>query len=85
VTGSLVRSLLIQIQKGKVDLETAMAGIDRLLKSQQLLFGAVGVAPAMGVVYLVVSWARGKVAEWAGRKGKQMQGGTRTQVWEAMR
>ncbi|PWN45396.1 NCA2-domain-containing protein [Ceraceosorus guamensis] len=85
VTGSLVRSLLIQIQKAKVDIETAMAGIDRLLKSQQLLFGAVGVAPAMGAVYLVYSWSSNRVAEWSGRRGRQAGRQTRARVWEAMR
>ncbi|CCG83004.1 Putative uncharacterized protein [Taphrina deformans PYCC 5710] len=42
LTGSLVRALLIQIQKTKVDVEVAINGIDKLLKSQQLVFGFVG-------------------------------------------
>lgn len=37
--GSLVRALLIQVQKTKVDVEIAMGGIDSLLKSQELVFG----------------------------------------------
>lgn len=37
--GNLVRTLLIQIQKTKVDVEVAMSGIDSILKSQELLFG----------------------------------------------
>lgn len=37
--GNLVRALLIQIQKTKVDVEVAMGGIDALLKSQELVFG----------------------------------------------
>lgn len=37
--GNLVRALLIQIQKTKVDVEVAMGGIDSLLKSQELVFG----------------------------------------------
>ena len=37
--GNLVRALLIQIQKTKVDVEVAMSGIDALLKSQELVFG----------------------------------------------
>lgn len=41
VRGDLVRALLIQIQKTKVDVEIAMGGIDALLKSQELVFGFV--------------------------------------------
>lgn len=39
VRGNLVRALLIQIQKTKVDVEVAIGGIDTLLKSQELVFG----------------------------------------------
>lgn len=39
VRGNLVRALLIQIQKTKVDVEIAIGGIDALLKSQELVFG----------------------------------------------
>jgi nuclear-control-of-ATPase protein 2 len=41
VKGNLIRALLIQIQKTKVDVEVAMGGIDSLLKSQELVFGYV--------------------------------------------
>lgn len=85
VTGSLIRSLLIQIQKAKVDLETAMSGIDRLLKSQQLLFGAVGVAPAMALVYVTARWVRRRVGSVAGSGSRRKREETKAQVWEAMR
>lgn len=49
VRGDLVRSLLIQVQKTKVDLEVAMTGIDSLLKSQELVFGFVGLTPGIFV------------------------------------
>lgn len=39
VRGDLVRALLIQVQKTKVDVEIAISGIDALLKSQELVFG----------------------------------------------
>lgn len=39
VRGNLIRALLIQVQKTKVDVEVAMGGIDSLLKSQELVFG----------------------------------------------
>lgn len=41
VRGDLIRALLIQIQKTKVDVEVAISGIDSLLKSQELVFGYV--------------------------------------------
>lgn len=47
VKGDLVRSLLIQVQKTKVDLEVAISGIDALLKSQELVFGFVGLTPGI--------------------------------------
>ena len=39
IRGELIRALLIQIQKTKVDVEVALGGIDALLKSQELVFG----------------------------------------------
>lgn len=47
VRGDLVRSLLIQVQKTKVDLEVALSGIDALLKSQELVFGFIGLTPGV--------------------------------------
>jgi nuclear-control-of-ATPase protein 2 len=47
IRGDLVRSLLIQVQKTKVDLEVAISGIDALLKSQELVFGFVGLTPGV--------------------------------------
>jgi nuclear-control-of-ATPase protein 2 len=37
----LIRALLIELKKTKVDVEIAMGGIDSMLKSQELLFGFV--------------------------------------------
>lgn len=47
VRGDLVRSLLIQVQKTKVDLEVAIDGINALLKSQELVFGLLGLTPGV--------------------------------------
>lgn len=58
VRGDLVRSLLIQVQKTKVDLEVAMTGIDSLLKSQELVFGFVGLTPGVLVSLGVVQYLR---------------------------
>ncbi|ABN65100.2 predicted protein [Scheffersomyces stipitis CBS 6054] len=51
VRGSLIRSILIQIQKTKVDGGIAINGIDKLLKSQQLVFGIVSVSPSLIILY----------------------------------
>ena len=56
VKGDLVRSLLIQVQKTKVDLEVAISGIDALLKSQELVFGFLGLTPGiLGKLCRVIS------------------------------
>ncbi|KAL4888521.1 ATP synthase regulation protein NCA2-domain-containing protein [Aspergillus ambiguus] len=54
--GDLVRALLIQIQKTKVDVEIAIGGIDSLLRSQELVFGFVGLTPGILVSYACLQW-----------------------------
>lgn len=54
--GGLIRSLLIQIQKTKVDGALALTGIDKLLKSQQLLFGLVSVSPSLFIVWKITQY-----------------------------
>lgn len=66
VRGDLVRSLLIQVQKTKVDLEVAISGIDALLKSQELVFGFVGLTPGVLVSIAALRYFRGMLY---GRKG----------------
>lgn len=56
VRGDLVRALLIQVQKTKVDLEVAMSGIDSLLKSQELVFGMIGLTPGVLVTITAFSY-----------------------------
>ncbi|KAF5369261.1 hypothetical protein D9758_002786 [Tetrapyrgos nigripes] len=73
--GTLVRTVLIQVQKAKVDIDQALAGIDRLLKSQELTFAFVGVAPAIVVVYSLGSYLRSLLGSGrgAGRYGGKQQ------------
>lgn len=66
IRGELVRALLIQIQKTKVDVEVAISGIDRLLKSQELLFGIMGLMPSTLIGVGTLRWFRGS---WGGRRG----------------
>jgi len=71
IKGELVRALLIQIQKTKVDVEVAISGIDRLLKSQELVFGLVGLTPGLLATWGTVKWVSGFMSGRRGlRRGK---------------
>lgn len=54
--GSLIRGLLIQIQKTKVDGSVAINGIDKLLKSQQLVFAVVSISPSIFMIYQIYQY-----------------------------
>ena len=75
VRGDLIRTLLIQVQKTKVDVEVAIGGIDNLLKSQELVFGFVGLTPGLLVAIGVGSWLSGVFAGRKGRSLSRKQGG----------
>ena len=68
----------------QVDIDQALSGIDRLLKSQELTFAFVGVAPALAIVYTVLGSAD---RLWGVIAGKGHLGGRqrRKAVWEGMR
>ncbi|KAJ5180768.1 hypothetical protein N7492_003978 [Penicillium capsulatum] len=68
VRGDLVRTLLIQIQKTKVDVEVAISGIDSLLKSQELVFGFIGLTPGILVSYATLQYVAGL---FSNRRGLQ--------------
>ncbi|KAI0076305.1 NCA2-domain-containing protein [Panus rudis PR-1116 ss-1] len=84
IGGTLLRTLFVQVQKAKVDIDQALSGIDKLLKSQELTFAFVGVAPALAIVYGVGSYLH---TLWRGGRGSGLYGGKkkRTRVWLAMR
>ena len=75
--GNLASALLIQVQKTKVDVEVAMNGIDKILKSQELLFGFIGLTPGVLVTIGAYQWLRGVfssrkgVQQWA-RQGRML-------------
>ena len=50
VRGDLIRALLIQIQKTKVDVDVAVGGIDALLKSQELVFGYAPIRHSLNFI-----------------------------------
>ena len=51
----------------QVDINQALAGIDKLLKSQELTFAFVSVAPALAIVYGAVGYFRNV---WSGGRGR---------------
>lgn len=76
IKGDLVRALLIQVQKTKVDLEVAMSGIDSLLKSQELVFGMIGLTPGVFVTITAFTYLKSLSG---GRKGvRRSQRGARS-------
>lgn len=74
VRGDLVRSLLIQVQKTKVDLEVAMTGIDSLLKSQELVFGFVGLTPGVLVSIGIFRYLRSVFGGHSGQSRSKTSG-----------
>ncbi|KAI9451392.1 NCA2-domain-containing protein [Russula earlei] len=82
VAGTLLRSAFIQVQKAKVDVDQALAGIDKLLRSQELTFAFVGVAPALSLVFVVGGYLGRLYSSSHGRMGGVRR---RTATWQAMR
>lgn len=74
IRGNLIRALLIQVQKTKVDVEVAMGGIDALLKSQELVFGFVGLTPGILVSVALWRWLRGSMSDRKGSEKRKQQG-----------
>jgi len=72
IKGDLIRTLLIQVQKTKVDIEIAMNGIDSLLKSQELVFGFIGLTPGILVCFAAFRYLGGAFGSRKGlRKGRK--------------
>jgi nuclear-control-of-ATPase protein 2 len=74
VRGNLIRALLIQIQKTKVDVEVAIGGIDNLLKSQELVFGFIGLTPGILISYYLASYIRSTLSTKRGSSAALRQG-----------
>jgi nuclear control of ATPase protein 2 len=56
----------------QVDIDQALNGIDKLLKSQELTFAFVGVAPAIAIVYIAGAYIR---QSWSTGSGRGRYGG----------
>lgn len=67
-----------------MDIDFALTGIDKLLRSQELTFEFVGVAPALAVVYVFIGWVRTSLA---GTRGRGRFGGRkqRARAYDAIR
>ena len=76
IRGDLVRALLIQIQKTKVDVEVAIGGIDSLLKSQELLFGLIGLTPGILISFAAFRGLNNLFGSRQGIRQNQKQGQT---------
>lgn len=81
IRGELIRAMLIQIQKTKVDVEVAIGGIDNLLKSQELVFGFVGLTPSVLICIGAYRWLSESIT---GRQG-QSQGRKRGSLLRILR
>ncbi|KAJ3051579.1 Nuclear control of ATPase protein 2 [Rhizophlyctis rosea] len=68
ISGDLVRSFLIQIQKTKVDLELAMSALDKLLRSNELNFAMLAVIPTLVVVAFLTRQLRSLLNETKGMR-----------------
>jgi nuclear-control-of-ATPase protein 2 len=59
-----------------------MSGIDKLLRSQELTFAFVGVAPALAIVYLAGGWLKETLFGRRERFGSQR---AKMNVWTNIR
>jgi hypothetical protein len=66
IGGPLIRSLLIQVQKVKVDGALAMSALDKLLQSNELNFGFLALIPTLLVSYATVNYIRRVLGDWQG-------------------
>ncbi|RHZ81139.1 hypothetical protein Glove_123g50 [Diversispora epigaea] len=83
IKGNLIRLLLIQVQKTKVDMELAMAALDKLLKANELNFAFLAVSPSLIIVYLFYEWIK---TSWWGKESwiSRLQG-TNSEIRESLR
>ncbi|KAI8967342.1 ATP synthase regulation protein NCA2-domain-containing protein [Mycotypha africana] len=71
ITGNLLQTMLIQVQKVKVDVDLAMSALDKLLKSNELNFAFLAVAPSMLLTYASASWLKNRLRGRSQQKTNQ--------------
>ena len=79
--GDLVRLVLIQVQRSKVDLETAMLALDKLLKSNELNFELLAVLPVVALLWLGFGRAREAFRRLRKRSLAQVRGKIQNILW----
>ncbi|ORZ08969.1 ATP synthase regulation protein NCA2-domain-containing protein [Absidia repens] len=72
IQGDLIQTLLIQVQKTKVDMDMAMQALDKLLKSNELNFAFLAVAPSMLLTWAFVSWLKNVYQKRDGNRIRQI-------------
>ena len=70
--GDMVTMLLIQVQKSKVDLESAVMAMDRLLKANELNFELFAVIPLIALIYFAVGTGRHYFYRLLGRSERHL-------------
>ncbi|XP_002523227.2 protein DGS1, mitochondrial isoform X1 [Ricinus communis] len=78
LNGELARALLIQVQKLKLDIETAMLELDQILKANEINFAVLAALPAfflsLSLLMLVRAWfKRDTKAEGKGRIARRQR------------
>ncbi|GAB2265836.1 Protein dgs1, mitochondrial [Dionaea muscipula] len=68
--GELVRALLIQVQKLKLDIETAMLELDQILKANEINFAILAALPAFFLSLLLLMLVRSWIMQDRGAEGR---------------
>ncbi|WOK96792.1 protein DGS1, mitochondrial isoform X1 [Canna indica] len=69
-SGELARAMLIQIQKLKLDLETAMLELDQILKANEINFAILAALPAFFLSLLLLMFVRAWLKQDRGAEGR---------------
>ncbi|KAI9485906.1 MAG: ATP synthase regulation protein NCA2-domain-containing protein [Benjaminiella poitrasii] len=72
IVGDLLQTILIQVQKTKVDVDLAMSALDKLLKSNELNFAFLAVAPSMLLTWASANWFKNIVQGRSHQKAKKI-------------
>lgn len=68
--GELPRAMLIQVQKLKLDIETAMLELNQILKANEINFAILAALPAFVLVLLSIMLVRSWIMQDKGAKGR---------------
>uniref|UniRef100_A0A803KMH6 Uncharacterized protein n=1 Tax=Chenopodium quinoa TaxID=63459 RepID=A0A803KMH6_CHEQI len=68
--GELPRAMLIQVQKLKLDIETAMLELNQILKANEINFAILAALPAFALILLSIMLVRSWVTQDKGAEGR---------------